>query len=202
MRPYPFFTRQMAQAFTLTGTDVVYAGVNYQREDGLNSAPHCPFSHLFLKNIIPAGSFAVSFDALQKHRIFFDIRMGRAGEWHFLLRLVEKGFRFEALRESLAEIRESPETGNRLSPHEEAAIRSYIRSTRFSIDGHVMAEMAASVPGPTPRSCGIRNRGGEQGRWKWRVLKKIWSVLPLRLRALIKKGYMRFTVAVDAFWES
>jgi glycosyltransferase involved in cell wall biosynthesis len=147
---YPFFTRMMAAAFEASQADVVYSTANC-RETGKPLAqayPLKPYYHLFDRNFIPSNSYAIRAETLRRTPVQVDEDMDAFEDWLFLLRLLERGFRFEPLDATLSEFRTDSAADSRyrydLDRWNASAlrVREYINQTAFPTPGGYLAALA------------------------------------------------------------
>jgi len=104
---YPFFTSTMAAAFLASGADVVYAASN-RREPGQTAVPGYiprPIHHVLRENFITSNSYAIRAATLRGSRLRMSEELEYTEDWHFLIRMLEAGFRFHALPATLSEFR-------------------------------------------------------------------------------------------------
>ena len=150
---YPYFTSMLARAFPVSDADVVYAASN-RKEPG--EAPSrgtlaAPIGYLFKLNFIPSNSYAVRLESLRKSGLRMDETLGHLEDWHFLLRMVESGFRFQPVPMELSEFRIATareRERNSLPEWRECAdrIRQYIHAARFSLPGAELARLDLPAP--------------------------------------------------------
>ena len=194
---YPFFTRKTAQALAATGGDVVYAASNLRRPGQFPEPAYRPvhIAHLFIENFIPINSYAIRFSRLRKARLLFDEDLDYTEDWHFLLRLLEKGFRFEPLHDTLSEFRITSDGNTTCKKHPEAwkqaslKIRAYINRTQFSVSGHTLASAVMSESADfsyqknSPEPLDIR------AVLLWQTARNIWHRLPSVAQTAITRAY-------------
>ncbi len=157
---YPFFTAMMAAAFSASEAAVVYAPAN-RREPG--HAPAAGFDleayhHLFIENRIPSNSFAVRAAALCRAGLRMDEELDYLEDWHFLLRMIENGLRFQALPMTLSEFRIVPDSDLLYRRDAESwkrhllKIRTYINRSSFRLPGPDLAQMSLACVQPASGS--------------------------------------------------
>lgn len=190
---YPFFTSMLGRAFSASGADVVYAASN-RREPGELPWPGraaLPLYFLFKENFIATNSYAVRLEALRKSGLRMDEMIEHLEDWHFLLRMLESGFRFHALPIELSEFRiAAAREGERNdSPAWKEAserIRQYIRASRFSIPGAELARLGRDQPArKDPDTDALARRIEELEHslcWRWTAPARQLAAL-LRVRA-------------------
>ena len=157
---YPFFTQKMLQAFLATRADVIYAASNRRNPGHPLEAGYRPRHslNLLIENFIPINSYAVRFELLKEKRLFFDETLDVTEDWHFLLRLMENGFRFEPISETLSEFRILSDGNSPVKQQPELwaqasrSIRNYINRSNFSISGCVLVSAIASINRNIPAS--------------------------------------------------
>lgn len=150
---YPFFTQKMLQAFLATRADVIYAASNRRNPGHPLEAGYSPrhVLNLFVENFIPINSYAVRFELLKEKQLFFSETLDVTEDWYFLLRLMENGFRFEAISETLSEFRILSDGNLKIKQHPEIwakasrSIRNYINRSNFSINGCVLVSAIAPI---------------------------------------------------------
>ncbi|QTA84464.1 glycosyltransferase family 2 protein [Desulfonema magnum] len=150
---YPFFTQKMRQAFDATDADVIYSASNQRHLGSQPEEAYRPkhISYLFIENFIPINSYSVCFRSLKENNLLFDESLEYTEDWHFLLRLLEKGLRFEALHETLSEFRMTSDGNAPVKQHPDIwkkaslEIRSYINKTKFPVNGYVLASSVMSI---------------------------------------------------------
>lgn len=230
---YPFFTQKMYQAFATTQADVVYASSNRRH---LGSPPEEGYRpkhifHLFIENFIPVNSCAIRLKPLQEHPVFTDEEIKRTEDWLFLLRLLENGFRFEPVEDTVSEFRytsgslsevlngsmvqSSMKTKYDAWKQSSLQIRAYINKANFSINGYVLASAVMSIDpklsvlsgGKRPEDAGslmFWMAGCQikcQGISYLRKARWIWDKMPLRVKVALKKSYKNLGRAIDEFRE-
>jgi hypothetical protein len=154
---YPFFTTTMAAAFRASGADVVYAASN-RREPGQPPVAGYfpePIHHVLRGNFITSNSYAIRAAALRVSGLRMTEELEYAEDWHFLIRMLQAGFRFHPLPATLSEFRivsdgnlaqkRDPATWNAIS----LDIRGYINANSFPLPGPDLVRMSA--PSPVPR---------------------------------------------------
>jgi hypothetical protein len=202
---YPQFTRRMAQALMTSEADVIYAGSNQRCLQGAPEAGYFPLSiaQLFIQNFIPINSYVIRFSRLVEARLFFDETLDYTEDWHFLLRLLELGFRFEPLRDTLSEFRMTSD-GNMTVKTNAAAwnqdslrIRKYINKTMFSIGGADWVGIAPHLQNGITDSahCGEASHqpaGDPRAFLLWEKLRRLWHKLPFRVRVLLTRAYNQY----------
>jgi LmbE family N-acetylglucosaminyl deacetylase len=143
---YPEFSQKMDQALKDTGADVIYAASNRRvpgqpAEEGYRLIP---VLNIFLQNFIPINSYIICRDSLIKTQIFFDESLDVNEDWLFLLQLIEKGFRFEAIPDTLSEFRIISDGNKPVKDHPEIwdqayrRIQAYIRGRMFLMNGRMV----------------------------------------------------------------
>lgn len=102
---YPLFARRMAEAFALTGADVVYALANRRAPGGASEPSHMPLpvSCLVAGNFIPTNAYAVRADLLADSGVRAPEDMDYFEDWYFLVSLLAAGARFHLLPEAVGE---------------------------------------------------------------------------------------------------
>jgi hypothetical protein len=144
---YPFFTSIMKQAFLAKNADVIFAGSNSRRpgmqpEEGYRRNN---ISHIFAENFVPINSYVFRYTALRDKNILFSEELDYDEDWMFLLKLLEHGFRFEAIESTISEFRVLPDGNGAVKPDPElwqkasTRIRNYIRNSRFCLNGYAVA---------------------------------------------------------------
>jgi LmbE family N-acetylglucosaminyl deacetylase len=104
---YPDFSARMLETLRNTAADVVCAASNrcipgQAAEEGYRPIS---FLNLFVINFIPINTYVIRLVSLRNTPVFFDETMDVVEDWHFLLQLIQHGFRFEAVMEVLSEFR-------------------------------------------------------------------------------------------------
>ena len=175
---YPFFTSMLGRAFSAGGADVVYAASNRREPGELPSAgcPALPFYALFKQNFIATNSYAVRLEALRKSGLRMDETIEYLEDWHFLLRMLESGFRFHALPIELSEFRiaAARERERNDSPRWKEIserITQYIHATCFSIPGAELARLGLPDPATNDLHAAFLNRRIQELEhslcWRW-----------------------------------
>jgi hypothetical protein len=144
---YPFFTSIMKQAFVAKSADVIYAGSNSRRRGMQAEEGYRPenISHILVENSVPINSYIIRYSALRSKNMLFDERLVYDEDWMFLLKLLEHGFRFEAVESTLSEFRVCSDGNKAGKPEAEswqkayARTRNHISNSRFCLDGYVVA---------------------------------------------------------------
>jgi hypothetical protein len=143
---YPEFSARMLQELRNTGADVVCAASNRSAPGQAVEAGYRPISflNLFVRNFIPINSYVIRLKSLTKTPVFFDETLDVVEDWHFLLQLLQNGFRFESIMDTLSEFRIISD-GNKIikdNPEmwEQAynRIYAYIRDSFFLINGQLI----------------------------------------------------------------
>jgi hypothetical protein len=143
---YSDFSDRMIQTMRETGADVICAASNRSAPGQAVEEGYRPISflNLFVQNFIPINSYIISLASLAKTPVFFDETLDVVEDWHFLLQLLQNGFRFEAIMDILSEFRIISD-GNKLIKNnpemwEQAhnRIYSYIRDGLFLINGQMI----------------------------------------------------------------
>ncbi|WP_141137212.1 hypothetical protein [Tardiphaga sp. OK246] len=104
---YPYFASRMAEVLDLCDADLVYAQANQRdawqapKQGGNLLPPMC----LLGGNFIVMNSFALRVEAWVESQVFFSEEMEYLEDWHFLLKLLDRGVVFEPLFETLSEYR-------------------------------------------------------------------------------------------------
>jgi hypothetical protein len=150
---YPYFTSMLARAFLVGDADVVYAASNRKEPEDAPSPGNLalPICFLFKQNFIASNSYAVRLEALRKSGLRMDETLEYLEDWHFLLRMVQSGFRFHALPMELSEFRIATareRERNSLPEWRESAdrIREYIHAGTFSLPGAELARLDLPAP--------------------------------------------------------
>jgi hypothetical protein len=175
---YPFFTSMLGRAFAASGADVVYAASNRKEPGELPSpgSPALPFYALFKQNFIATNSYAVRLKALRKSGVRMDETIACQEDWHFLLRMLESGFRFHALPIELSEFRiaAARERDRNNSPEWKEMserITHYIHATRFPIPGAELARLGLPHPASKDLHAALLNRRIQELEhslcWRW-----------------------------------
>jgi hypothetical protein len=152
---YPYFTSMLARAFLVSDADVIYAASN-RKEPGDGPSPGnraLPICFLFKQNFIASNSYAVRSEALRNSGLRMDETLQYLEDWHFLLRMVESGFRFQALPMELSEFRiATARERERNSLPEWCAsadrIRQYVHAAKFTLPGSELAHLGLPAPAP------------------------------------------------------
>ncbi len=151
---YPFFTSTMAAAFLASGADVVYAASN-RREPGQAAAPGYfprPIHHVLRENFITSNSYAIRAAALRNSRLRMTEELEYTEDWHFLICMLEAGFRFHALPATLSEFRivSDGNLGGLAQKRDPAMwkaislkIRRFINTRSFPLPGPELVRMSA-----------------------------------------------------------
>lgn len=143
---YPEFSARMLQELRDTGADVICAASNRSTPGQAIEAGYCPvsFLNLFVMNFIPINSYIIRLVSLIKTPVYFDESLDVVEDWHFLLQLLQNGFRFEAIMDTLSEFRIISD-GNKLvkdNPEmwEQAhnRIYAYIQDSLFLMNGQMI----------------------------------------------------------------
>jgi hypothetical protein len=150
---YPYFTSMLARTFPVCEADIVYAASN-RKEPGdppSRGTRALPIGFLFKQNFIPSNSYAVRLESLRKSGLRMDETLEYLEDWHFLLRMVESGFRFQALPMELSEFRIATAREcerNSLPEWRESAdrIRQYIHAGSFPLPGAELARLDLPLP--------------------------------------------------------
>jgi hypothetical protein len=146
---YPFFTSTMAAAFLASGADVVYAASN-RREPGqpaeVGYFPQ-PIHHILRGNFITSNSYAIRAATLRDSGVRMTEELEYTEDWHFLIRMLQAGFRFHALPATLSEFRMVSD-GNLTQKRDSATwkaisleIRRYINTSSFPLPGAELVRM-------------------------------------------------------------
>jgi hypothetical protein len=153
---YPFFTHTMAAAFLASGADVVYAASNRRDPGEPASAGYFPrpIHHLLCENFITSNSYSIRVSALRDSGLRMTEELEYTEDWHFLIRMLQAGFRFHALQAALSEFRivsdgsltqkRNPAMWKAIS----LEIRRYINASSFPLPGPELVRM--SSPSDTP----------------------------------------------------
>jgi hypothetical protein len=174
---YPYFTSMLARAFQVCDADVVYAASNRREPGDGPSRGHAAVSicFLFKHNFIASNSYAVRLEALRKSGLRMDETLEHLEDWHFLLRMVESGFRFQALPMELSEFRigAARERERNSLPELRASadrIRQYIHGARFSLPGLELARLDRPAPPEATDDYPLKLRIQELEQslcWRW-----------------------------------
>jgi len=153
---YPFFTTMMASAFLASGADVVYAASN-RRELGQPAAPGYfpePIHHMLRGNFITSNSYAIRAATLRDSGLRMTEELEYAEDWHFLIRMLQAGFRFHPLPATLSEFRIVSD-GNLTEKRDPAMwkaisleIRRYINTSSFPLPGAELVRMSSPIATP------------------------------------------------------
>ncbi len=153
---YPFFTTSMAAAFLASAADVVYAASN-RREPGQPAVAGYfpePIHHVLRGNFITSNSYAIRAAALRDSGLRMAEDLEYVEDWHFLIRMLQAGFRFHPLAATLSEFRIVSD-GNLAQKRDPAMwkaislkIRGYINTNSFPLPGPELVRM--SPPSATP----------------------------------------------------
>lgn len=204
---YPFFTLKMNQGFGLTDADAIFAVDDSCPKQACKekSTFWLKVLRLFIDDEIRGNSYVVSLSFLKQHRISFHEDLACQFSRHFLLQLLQKGAKFESIGEPLSEFMDYPskdlEVIDKSAVQRDVAeITAYIRSNNFILKGDVVSSIGRLIPeyrNETPRQV-----SSKEASYALKRAKRIWKKLPLRIKDSLKTGYIRFTHAVEAFWDS
>ncbi|MCJ8499393.1 hypothetical protein [Desulfatitalea alkaliphila] len=207
---YPMFTRCMAQAFSATGADVVYAASNKRRLPDAPEAGYRPmhFSRLVVENFIPINSYAVRCTRLTQTRPLFDETLDYTEDWSFLLNLLALGFRFEPLGITLSEFRITSDGNTAVKRNPKAwerdalRIREQIERTMFPLAGDALVRMALHLNADGTARHGMPACGNADADPRalllWGRLRKAWHQLPFPARRIIVRLYQRLSGEKEA----
>ncbi|MBI5589705.1 MAG: glycosyltransferase [Deltaproteobacteria bacterium] len=146
---YPDFSARMIQALGETGADVICAASNRSVpgqavEEGYRPIP---FLNLFVLNFIPINSYIIRLATLAKTPVFFDETLDVVEDWHYLLQLLQNGFRFEAIMDVLSEFRVISDGNKKIKDNPEKwenayrYIHAFIQDGSFLINGQMIRRM-------------------------------------------------------------
>jgi len=186
---YPFFTRIMSQAMTATEADVIYAQCNKRHflkpTELAYSMRH--ISHLFIENFIPINSYIVRMAKLQKYRIFFEETLEYTEDWHFLLRMIEHGFRFDFILNTVSEFRLISDGNTTIKrdmygwKRDSIRIREYINKTMFLMSGPCLAHSV--MPAISNIDFSVRQAEIDpRAVILWKTLHRYWHKIPQQIR--------------------
>jgi len=100
--------------------------------------------NLFLNNFIPINSYVIRMEALAKTPVFFDESLEVLEDWHFFLKLLENGFRFKAIPDTLSEFRLISDGNKQVKDHPDVwdaagrYIHAYIHDSLFRMNGRML----------------------------------------------------------------
>lgn len=146
---YPEFSLRMRQVLRDKDADIVCAASN-RRVPGQSAEKGyepLPVLNLLSCNFIPINSYAIRFAGFRKTPVFFDESFDVLEDWHFLLKLLENGFRFEMIADTLSEFRIISDGNRPVKNHPELwreaerRIQSYIRDRMFRLDGRMLQSL-------------------------------------------------------------
>ncbi len=161
---YSDFSARMIQAMRETGADVICAASNRSVPGQAVEKGYRPISflNLFVRNFIPINSFIIRLAALVKTPVFFDESLDVVEDWHFMLQLLQNGFRFDAIMDTLSEhriisdgnkiVKDNPEIWEQAY----SRIHTYIRGSSFLLNGlmlHCLIEELTNNKMDLQRQC-------------------------------------------------
>lgn len=143
---YPDFSARMIQVMKETGADVVCAASNRSTPGHAAEEGYRPvwLLNLFAYNFVPINSYIIRLASLTKKPVFFDETLDVVEDWHFLLQLLQNGFRFEAITDILSEFRIISDGNKQIKDNPEiwenaySYIHDYIRTSSFLLNGHMI----------------------------------------------------------------
>ncbi len=146
---YPNFSARMIQTLRETGADVICAASNRSVPGQAVEEGYRPvsFLNLFVQNFIPINSYIIRLASLTKTPVFFDETLDVVEDWHFLLQLLQNGFRFEAITDTLSEFRIISDGNKQTKDNPEkwenaySYIHAFIRDSSFLMNGQMMQRM-------------------------------------------------------------
>ena len=146
---YPDFSARMIQAMRETGADVICAASNRSAPGQAVEEWYRPvsFLNLFVQNFIPINSYIIRLASLAKTPVFFDETLDVVEDWHFLLQLLQNGFRFEAIMDILSEFRIISDGNKQIKDNPEkweiaySYIHAFIRDSSFLVNGQMIQRM-------------------------------------------------------------
>ncbi len=143
---YSNFSARMIHALSETDADVICAASNRSVQDQAVEVGYRPgsFMNLFIYNFIPINSYIIRMMSFAKKPIFFDETLNVVEDWHFLLQLLQNGFRFEAIADILSEFRVISDGNKQIKDNPDmweqahSSIHIYIRDSLFLMNGHMI----------------------------------------------------------------
>lgn len=146
---YSNFSDRMIQTMKETGADVICAASNrsvpgQSAEEGYRPVS---FPNLFVLNFIPINSYIIRMTAIAETPVFFDETLDVAEDWHFLLKLLQNGFRFEAIMDVLSEFRIISDGNRKIKDDPEkwenaySFIHAFIRGGSFMLHGQMIQQV-------------------------------------------------------------
>jgi O-antigen biosynthesis protein len=143
---YADFSARMIRALRDTGADVICAASNRRVPGEAVEEGYRPvsFLNLFVQNFIPINSYIVRKVSLAKAPVFFDESFDVVEDWHFLLQLLQNGFRFEAIMDTLSEFRIISDGNKLVKDNPEIwelshnRIHTYIQDSLFLMNGQMI----------------------------------------------------------------
>ncbi|MCX5880709.1 MAG: hypothetical protein NTU74_02555 [Deltaproteobacteria bacterium] len=146
---YPDFSARMIQTMRETGADVICAASNRSAPGQAVEEGYRPvsFLNLFVLNFIPINSYIIRLSTLTKTPVFFDEMLDVVEDWHFLLQLLQNGFRFEAIMDILSEYRVISDGNKQIKDNPEkwenaySYIHAFIRNSSFLMNGQMVQRM-------------------------------------------------------------
>jgi LmbE family N-acetylglucosaminyl deacetylase len=146
---YSDFSDRMLQSMRETGADVICAASNRSVPGQAAEEGYQPvsFPNLFVLNFIPINSYIIRLASIVKTPVFFDETLDVAEDWHFLLKLLQIGFRFEAIMDILSEFRIISDGNKKIKDDPEkwenaySYIHAFIRGSSFLLHGQMIQQM-------------------------------------------------------------
>lgn len=148
---YPDFSARMIQTMRETGADVICAASNRSAPGQAVEEGYRPvsFLNLFVLNFVPINSYIIRLASLAKTPVFFDETLDVVEDWHYLLQLLQNGFRFEAIMDILSEFRIISDGNKPIKDNPEMweqahnRIYTYIRDSLFLMNGQMIHRLMA-----------------------------------------------------------
>jgi hypothetical protein len=192
---YPFFTKMMAEAFACSAAGLIYANAN-RRVAGKPLGPSFPLKpchHLLEQNFMPSNSYVIRTAELRRSGVRVDESFEYLEDWLLLLRLLEKGIRFQRLDMTLSEFRSESDADFAFKNDLElwtayhSRIRKYINATTFPIPGADLAHLAespvATAEAGSSTTAALYRRVWElEHSLSWKITAPLRSVLGALLR--------------------
>jgi len=150
---YSNFSERMLEALNRTGSDVIYAASNRCVPGHPPTEGYQPISilNLFVQNFIPINSYVIRRDSLIRKPVWVDETLAVTEDWHFLLKLIQNGYRFEAILDIVSEFRMVSD-GNmptKIEPevwmHASKIIQEYVEKTIFQLNGNIIRDVMLSA---------------------------------------------------------